>query len=285
MITSNFSQRIPGTNQQPELEILNFPASKPNKQYPLLFIHGFSAGAWMFAENYASFFNNKGYDVFALNLRGHGQSRGKETVNRASLQDYFQDLITAIKFVESTTQARPIVLGHSMGSILARLYIQDHELPGAVLMSFGDIKTAFPAFMMWSMTKFPCKTMKMLISGKSEKMYSYFEPHFRILFTERDSRKQLHPLVKQFMQQAESDRVFQDIQKLPPIKRGTDNMPVLIIAGDRDPVAPQKSVEILANFYQSSKVIIPNKAHDLFISNGWEQGANEIAKWLEQNHL
>ncbi|WP_019509576.1 alpha/beta hydrolase [Pleurocapsa sp. PCC 7319] len=285
MNTNNFSQRISGTTEQPELEILNFPASKLNKPYPLLFIHCFSGGAWMFAENYASFFNHQGYDVFALNLRGHGQSQGKETVNQASLQDYFQDVVRAIKFVKSLTETYPVVIGHSIGSILTRLYIQDYELPGAILMSFGDVKTAFSAFMIWSMKNFPVKSLKMMISGKSEKMYGHFEPHFRILFTKTDNRLKLKPFVQRFVEQPESDRVFQDVQQLPPIQRGTGKTPVAIIVGDRDPIAPKKSVEILADLYQSSPVFIANKAHDLFVCDGWEQGADEILKWLEKNHL
>lgn len=268
MNCKNISQKIPGNSEQPELEILHFAANESSKPHPLLFIHGYSAGAWMFAENYANFFNRRDYEVFALNLRGHGQSEGRETVSNASLKDYVRDVVRAVSFVKLSTQANPILIGHSMGSILTRLYLQNYELPGAILMSFGDVKTAFPAFMLWSMKNFPLKSLSMMISGKSEKMYSHFEPHFRILFTEADSRQKLKPFVQKCMEQPESDRVFADIQKLETIRQKKGNTPIAIIAGDRDPIAPQKSVEILGDFYQTNPVYIPNKAHDLFLSDG-----------------
>lgn len=282
---ANTSQRIPSNSGQPELKILHFAAKESSKPNPLLFIHGYSAGAWMFAENYANLFSDRGYDVFALNLRGHGQSEGRETVADASLEDYFQDVVRAVSFIKSLTQADPILIGHSMGSILTRLYLQNYKLPGAILMSFGDIKTAFPAFMMWSMTNFPLKSWSMMISGRSDKMYSHFEPHFQLLFTETDSRQKLKPFVQKCMEQPESDRVFTDIQKLEAIGQKRGNTPMAIIAGDRDPIAPKKSIATLGNFYQTEPIFIPHKAHDLFIGDGWETAANEILIWLEQNNL
>ncbi len=50
--------------------------SRPN---PILFVHGAFHGAWAWEEYFLPYFADKGYEVHALNWRGHGKKRRART--------------------------------------------------------------------------------------------------------------------------------------------------------------------------------------------------------------
>src|SRR5688572_24036094 len=81
---------------------------------PILLVHGMFGGAWYF-ERYQRFFAARGHATYALDLRGHGESRPVEQLGRVSVRDYIADAMTAASSLD-----RPIVIGHSMGGLLAQ---------------------------------------------------------------------------------------------------------------------------------------------------------------------
>jgi non-heme chloroperoxidase len=63
------------------LEVFScLPAGKPVRQ-PLLFIHGAFAGGWMWTETFMPFLAEAGHPCYALSLRGHGGSSGREHID------------------------------------------------------------------------------------------------------------------------------------------------------------------------------------------------------------
>lgn len=125
--------RISGTL---ELDILRTEAVRT----PVLFLHGYTSGAWQFAKYVMPALAEQGFDCWALNLRGHGGSGGRDMVRKARFSDYASDVARAMSFVEQTTGKTPTLIGHSLGSVLARDDAARHNAPGLALVSFGDIK-------------------------------------------------------------------------------------------------------------------------------------------------
>src|SRR5919201_2142779 len=68
------------------------PNAPTKKRPPILFIPGYFAGAWIF-EDFVSFFAERGYRGFAVNLRGRGGSAlGSGTLlGRVSIRDFVAD--------------------------------------------------------------------------------------------------------------------------------------------------------------------------------------------------
>ena len=94
---------------------------------PLLLLHGISAGAWNF-ERYLHFFAGRGWPAYALELRGRPGSREVPDLGRVALQEYVDDALEAARHLE-----RPVVIGHSMGGLLAQK-VAEADLARAVAL-------------------------------------------------------------------------------------------------------------------------------------------------------
>src|SRR5690348_11067943 len=69
----------------------------------------------------------RGYAVYMLDHRGHGQSSGERWLVR-SFQEYVADLDRFMGRVREREPGRPLfLLGHSMGGTLAALYTLDRR--------------------------------------------------------------------------------------------------------------------------------------------------------------
>jgi pimeloyl-ACP methyl ester carboxylesterase len=75
-----------------KLEVIARESRGRKPHTPLLFVHGSCHGAWCWAENFLDYFAAHSYSSYALSLRGHGQSDGKDVVQWASVKDYVADV-------------------------------------------------------------------------------------------------------------------------------------------------------------------------------------------------
>ena len=74
----------------------------------------------------ATYFCERHYAVYAVDLRGHGQSDGQRG-HIEQFQDYLYDLQTLVKYVVDQTQTAPLFLiGHSVGGLIALMYALQH---------------------------------------------------------------------------------------------------------------------------------------------------------------
>ena len=102
---------------------------------PILLIHGFGQNryAWHLpARSFANHLARAGYDVFNLDLRGHGRSRHLGARPPLTIDEYVsEDLPIAIDEVLSHTGNRaPFLVGHSLGGLVS--YAAAPRLQGAV---------------------------------------------------------------------------------------------------------------------------------------------------------
>ena len=81
---------------------------------PVLMIHGAFCGPWSL-EGLQQKFQDAGYAVTAPCLRFHDQAPPPAALGTTGLADYGADLEQEIKHMD----APPIVVGHSMGGLLA----------------------------------------------------------------------------------------------------------------------------------------------------------------------
>ena len=101
-----------------------------NNGRPLILIHGGSARWQAFANIIPELSAN--HHLFALDLRGHGQSGRAD--GQYAVTDYARD-ITA--FIQAVVNEPPILLGHSLGGIVALMAAA--QMPGElVALIIGD---------------------------------------------------------------------------------------------------------------------------------------------------
>ncbi len=102
---------------------------------PVLLVHGFGQNryAWHLpSRSFVNFLARLGFDVFNLDLRGHGRSRHFGTKRSSSVSDYVEeDLPNAVEEVQRIAGVRPVFLvGHSLGGLVS--YAAAPKLEGAV---------------------------------------------------------------------------------------------------------------------------------------------------------
>lgn len=261
------SLRIEGT---PDLEILR----AETEGAPILFLHGYTSGAWQFAKHFMPALAEDSFDCWALNLRDHGGSGGRDQVRKARFVDYARD----VSFVEEKTNKTPILIGHSLGSVLARDYAVKHEVPALALVSFGDIGLGMKDFMGWIMRRFPIKGMIGMMTGRPSAMFREFEPQYSIMY-DGYPRDSVRENVSRLMAQPDSDKVFMELGKLTFTAPKVAS-PIFLMAGDRDAIASRRAVIALGKTLNCAPVILEGEAHDLFAGPNWERGFTHLRDWL-----
>ena len=98
------------------LVVENIHPEKIRHDYPLLFIHG-AGGTSQYWQNYLPYFADQGWEVFALNLRGHFPSDREEALVQVTLEDYLEDVEKVIHRFDINGCA---LIGHSLGGLIAQ---------------------------------------------------------------------------------------------------------------------------------------------------------------------
>lgn len=104
----------------------------------IVLIHGFNAHSG-YMEWPAEQFAANGLAVYALDLRGRGESEG-ERFYVENFSDYLADVDTLVNTAKAENPGLPIyVLGHSAGGVIASSYVFEHqgEVAGLVCESFA----------------------------------------------------------------------------------------------------------------------------------------------------
>jgi alpha-beta hydrolase superfamily lysophospholipase len=136
------SKRSPARDEGSSPRLIHGPLVEPTRA-PVLLVHGFGQNryAWHLpARSFANHLARAGYDVFNLELRGHGRSRHLGARRCRGIEDYVrEDLPAAIDEVQALSDGRPIwIVGHSLGGLIA--YAAAPALSGAVagIVSIGS---------------------------------------------------------------------------------------------------------------------------------------------------
>lgn len=101
----------------------------------VLFVHGLGEHSGRY-QRMAAWFNQRGYAVRGYDQRGHGLSPGRRGTLRHS-DDLLRDLTTVYQSYAGTLAQPPLLLGHSMGGLVALRAVLDGRLapPGLLLSS------------------------------------------------------------------------------------------------------------------------------------------------------
>ncbi|MFT0893031.1 lysophospholipase [Pseudochelatococcus sp. G4_1912] len=219
----------------------------------------------------------EGYAVYALDLRGRGNSSG-ERYFVETIDQYVEDLAAAISHAKTQEPELSIfLLGHSAGGIVSCIYVLDnqHEINGFICESF--------AFQISAST-----LVLSLIKG-----LSLIAPHLPVLRLKnadfsRDPAA-VHamnkdPLIANEMQPSQTiaaliragDRLRKEFQRI--------TLPVLILHGTADKATlPSGSQRFYDTVGSPDKALwlYQDRAHDLLNDLGKEKILDDISDWID----
>lgn len=259
-----------------KLEVIcRTPSERAARPHNLLFVHGAYGAAWVWDQHFLPYFAEKGYAAYAVSLRGHGGSDGKENLSCTRLRDYIADVESVI----ATLDAPPVLIGHSMGGMVVQKIIQERRLPGAVLMAsvppYGLAGTMFGMalsdpglfYEMWMMQAMG----PWVANGQGVR---------RALFSADTPEHLIQAVVPRL--QPESMLVILDLMGLDlPSTREKTRTPVLVMGAEDDSFVSTTALRMTAQALDAELTIFPRMAHAMMLEPNWEQVAGDLCKWLD----
>ena len=259
-----------------KLELISKKPKGEARPTPLLILHGAFSSAHIWKPFFLPFFAEHGYEAHALSLRGHGGSEGKDRLSMTRLRDYVNDVAQ----IARELRAPPVLIGTSMGGIVAQKYMHEFPVPGVVLLAAGPPHGMLPSIMRMALGN-PQLVRDMF-------MMQYVGPDTatvagarRALFREDTP----DDYIRKYLPKAEheSSWVMTDMVglDLPPSLRRVD-VPVLVLGGECDAFVAPSAVEVTATTYATQAEIFEGMPHAMMLDRDWEKVARRILNWLEE---
>ena len=256
------------------LELLVREPTNKTKKRPLLFIHGAWHGAWCWDEYFLPYFAAQGYAAYALSLRGHGQSPGKEKLRWTSAQGLLADVAETVAKLPQP----PIIIGHSMGGYVVQKYLEVQTLPGGILLGSVPPRGVLGTTLRIA-RHYPREFIKLNLTLSLYPLVETAVLAQKQLFSADMPQEQVARYFKQLGD--ESYRTFLDMLLLNLPKPGRVTTPMLVLGGSDDAIFTVDEVKATARAYNTEPYFFP-MAHDMMLEDGWEQVAEKMIAWLEK---
>ncbi|MBN9545155.1 MAG: alpha/beta hydrolase [Alphaproteobacteria bacterium] len=253
-------------------------ATHENPKPPVLMIHGGFCGPWVW-DAFAARFREAGYDVSAPALRFHDGAKPAPALATTSLLDYAADLEKQVAAMASP----PILIGHSMGGLLAQMLAARREIAAAILLApiapwgvppstlfeIGTAQSLMLRVGFWSMILEPdfnaaaAHSLDRFPENQRKQVFDQFRP---------ESGRATFEALHWGLDMHRASEV--DIRKV--------TCPLLLLTGGGDRICPPGTVQRTAALYkQASFETMPGMSHWLIGEPGWEGVCDRSLSWLE----
>jgi len=237
---------------------------------PVLFVHGYFATARVFTE-WLPFFAARSVPAYAINLRGRSGSRTNVDLGRATMDDFVDDAAAVARHL-----GKPVVVGHSMGGLIAQRLAERGAVHAAVLIS--------PA---------PPKGISVMSPRLAIRQLKYLPAIFGskpVVPARDDLREIVLNHVPAELQDAVLDELVPDSGRAGkemstsgfPVDRTRVRCPMLVIGARDDQFIPVKIADRVAKRYGAPIHILEGHGHMSIIEPGWEILADSVEKWVGQ---
>lgn len=249
----------------------------------IFMIHGMWGGGWYW-ENYVKFFERKGYRCVTPYLRHHNvqpSDKPPKGLGRTSLQDYAADLENEINKLKE----KPIVMGHSMGGLLAQI-LAARGLTKATLLITPASPSGINA-LKWSVIRsFAGPIIKLKFLGFPHKLSFRAAVYSMLHLMPTEEQKIIYNRCVYESGKAAREIGFwpMDWKCASRVNESNVTCPMLVISGSEDRITPASVVKKVADKYQhvSTYKEFKNHAHWIIGEQGWEKVAEFISNWLNQ---
>ena len=263
------------------LTLQHHVARPPHRRYatPLLLIHGAWHGAWCWQRAMQDF-AERGFEVHAISLRGHGNSDQVRILNLCGLADYLRDIQTALVSIHP----RPVVVAHSMGGYILQLLLTGgaaHQpgpgaLAGAVLIG-SPPPHGILRFLLRYARSHPVAFARAVATLNLRHMVGTPRLVRRLLVRPTSSDDDVHAVLSGLNR--ESLRVAIEMAVLVKPDAARNRTPLLVIGAEQDQLFGPADQQAIAVAYHAPLLIVPGAPHDLMLDSGWPQAADAITQF------
>src|SRR5712664_268868 len=248
---------------------------------PVVFIHGL----WLHADSWKPWielFRAAGYDPIAPGWPGDSATVAESNAHPERIANVgIDDVVDHYAQIMRTLPAKPIVIGHSFGGLVAQKLLGLGLASAAVALDPAQLKSAFPVLgNPFNYTKAVSQTPKQFYFG----------------FGNAVSEQESNALHAKYHIPAPGKPLFQAALAnfLPntPAKVNTKATrgPLLITGGGKDHTVPEVVSRAAYQLYRKSPSVteykvFPDRGHSLTVDSGWKEVANASLTWLKSKGL
>ena len=240
---------------------------------PLLFIHGMMHGAWCWDVHFLDNFARPGFAAYAVDLRGHGGSEGRERLRWTRIADFVDDVVSVTRPLPNP----PVLIGHSMGGFVVQKYLERHDAAGAVLLSSPAPSGLVPTTLRIA-RRTPLAFMKVNLTLSLWPAIATPRLAREAFFSADVPEAELRGYWEQM--QDESYLALLDMVALDLPTPARVRTPLLVLGAARDNMLAPREIEATARAYHARCEIIPDVAHDSMLELRWQDVAARILTWL-----
>jgi pimeloyl-ACP methyl ester carboxylesterase len=238
---------------------------------PLLFLHGGFAGPEVWTRFFAPWFADRGHRVLVPRLAPPADGPA-----RARLRDYVQ----AARAAASVFGEPPVVIGYSLGGLVAQHLAAERRVAGVVLVSSPGPLGLTPSLWHLSLAHRPVLAALMLTQAGAGQLLGV-EAVRRVLFTPETPAEWIADVGLTPVPESPLALLDGMAWDLPcwPMSFGT---PVLALLGDRDAFVPVSDLWGLQMAYGAEVEVLRGMGHGVPIDPHWRSVAWRIAAWLDE---
>jgi non-heme chloroperoxidase len=260
---------------------------------PVVFIHGLwiHSDAW---QPWTELYRSAGYDAIAPGWPGDSATVNETRKNPAALAGKGIDDITGGYLdVISRLPARPIVIGHSFGGLIAQKLLSANAAAAAIAIDPGQVKGVKPLPLTQIRSALPVLSRP----GNKKRAVALTKKQFRYGFGNALSEKESGDLFDRYAIPGPGKPLFEasaaNFTKSSPAAVDTakqDRGPLLIIGGGKDHTVPEVVARAAYKLYSGSAAVteyhaFPDRGHSLVLDHGWREVADLTLSWLASQGL
>jgi pimeloyl-ACP methyl ester carboxylesterase len=244
----------------------------------IVMVHGAFCGGWAF-EAFRPLFESAGFETIAPDLRGHAPNDPPGAVSGVSMSDYAADIAALCAGLD----APPVLLGHSMGGLVAQLAARRTPVRALVLLapsppwgvaatSLEEAATAFGVHLLGPFSSGAMAPDRSLMRAYSLDRLAKPEREAAVARLRPESAKAVRETLNWWM----------DPFMTTSLGPGPIRAPSLVIAGERDVVHSPATGAAVAERIGAEFRVMPKMSHWLMGEPGWEQVAEAVLAWIAQ---
>lgn len=273
-----------------------------NPKYVMQIVHGSGEHAQRY-DTFAKWLNTKNISVWSFDLRGHGEVENEKGNlgyfgPKTGKKDPIEDINYVNKLIKKEYPNTPLILlGHSMGSFLARMYAKKYDDFSKLILVGTNNQNKFISWLNYSITTiFAFLWPKKLGKFLTKMSYDKFNKKLKIKSEKPEWICTNNVIVDEFNNDILSGFVFTNkglsdmaywINKINKGKNKSNNFETLFIAGKNDPVGNfgkevKKAYKLFKKQNNKAKIILyENMRHEILNEIDKEKVFNDIITFIE----